>query len=294
MSRIADLLARGRTISFEFFPPKTPEAAEQLRATIGELEPLHPSFVSVTYGAMGSTRTLTRDLVVSLRATTDIPPMAHLTCVGHTRNDVDALVNDYTTAGVDNILALGGDAPEDGTTLPSDYRYAFDLVEHLRSGHDVCIGVAAHPEGHPRSTTLAADRRHLAEKLRLADFAVTQFFFDAAHWRRLVDDMAVLGVDKPIIPGIMPVTNVGQLERMAKMSGAEIPAWLVERLQAAPTPADVRRVGVEVATELAAQLLADGAPGLHLYTLNRSTATREICAALNFGGEPGTASPDPR
>jgi methylenetetrahydrofolate reductase (NADPH) len=289
MSRIADLLARGRTFSFEFFPPKTPEAMEQLRATIRDLEPLHPSFVSVTYGAMGSTRTLTRDLVVSLRATTAIPPMAHLTCVGHTRSDVDDLVNDYTAAGVENILALGGDAPEDGSTLPSEFRYALDLVEHLRAGHDVCIGVAAHPEGHPRSASLDADRRHLAEKLRMADFAVTQFFFDAAHWRRLVDDMAALGVYKPIIPGIMPVTNVGQLERMAKMSGADIPAWLVERLQAVSTPADVRRVGVEVATELAARLLADGAPGVHLYPLNRSTATREIYAALGLGGNAATA-----
>jgi len=289
MSRIADLLARGRTFSFEFFPPKTPEAMEQLRATIRDLEPLHPSFVSVTYGAMGSTRTLTRDLVVSLRATTAIPPMAHLTCVGHTRSDVDDLVNDYTAAGVENILALGGDAPEDGSTLPSEFRYALDLVEHLRAEHDVCIGVAAHPEGHPRSASLDADRRHLAEKLRMADFAVTQFFFDAAHWRRLVDDMAALGVYKPIIPGIMPVTNVGQLERMAKMSGADIPAWLVERLQAVSTPADVRRVGVEVATELAARLLADGAPGVHLYTLNRSTATREIYAALGLGGNAATA-----
>ena len=289
MSRIADLLARGRTFSFEFFPPKTPEAMEQLRATIRDLEPLHPSFVSVTYGAMGSTRTLTRDLVVSLRATTAIPPMAHLTCVGHTRSDVDDLVNDYTAAGVENILALGGDAPEDGSTLPSEFRYALDLVEHLRAGHDVCIGVAAHPEGHPRSASLDADRRHLAEKLRMADFAVTQFFFDAAHWRRLVDDMAALGVYKPIIPGIMPVTNVGQLERMAKMSGANIPAWLVERLQAVSTPGDVRRVGVEVATELAARLLADGAPGVHLYTLNRSTATREIYAALGLGGNAATA-----
>ena len=289
MSRIADLLARGRTFSFEFFPPKTPEAMEQLRATIRDLEPLHPSFVSVTYGAMGSTRTLTRDLVVSLRSTTAIPPMAHLTCVGHTRSDVDDLVNDYTAAGVENILALGGDAPEDGSTLPSEFRYALDLVEHLRAEHDVCIGVAAHPEGHPRSASLDADRRHLAEKLRMADFAVTQFFFDAAHWRRLVDDMAALGVYKPIIPGIMPVTNVGQLERMAKMSGADIPAWLVERLQAVSTPADVRRVGVEVATELAARLLADGAPGVHLYTLNRSTATREIYAALGLGGNAATA-----
>lgn len=281
--RIADLLAHGRTFSFEFFPPKTDEAQAQLTATINELAPLKPSFFSVTYGALGSTRTRTRDVVVELAKTGSIPPMAHLTCVGHVRSEIDQLLGEYKAAGVENILALGGDLPADPTQLgPSDFRYALDLVEHLRANFDLSIGVAAHPEVHPRSDTRESDRRHLAEKLRIADFAVTQFFFDVEHYVRLVDELAALGVHKPIIPGIMPVTNKGQIVKMAQMSGAVIPTWLTDRLAKVDEPADVRRIGVEVATELGQRLLTAGAPGLHFYTLNRSTATREIYSNLGI------------
>jgi methylenetetrahydrofolate reductase (NADPH) len=281
--RIADLLAHGRTFSFEFFPPKTDEAQAQLTATINELAPLKPSFFSVTYGALGSTRTRTRDVVVELARTGSIPPMAHLTCVGHVRSEIDQLLGEYKAAGVENILALGGDLPADPTQLgPSDFRYALDLVEHLRANFDLSIGVAAHPEVHPRSDTRESDRRHLAEKLRIADFAVTQFFFDVEHYVRLVDELATLGVHKPIIPGIMPVTNKGQIVKMAQMSGAVIPRWLTDRLAKVDEPADVRRIGVEVATDLGQRLLTAGAPGLHFYTLNRSTATREIYSNLGI------------
>jgi methylenetetrahydrofolate reductase (NADPH) len=281
--RIADLLAHGRTFSFEFFPPKTDEAQAQLTATINELAPLKPSFFSVTYGALGSTRTRTRDVVVELARTGSIPPMAHLTCVGHVRSEIDQLLGEYKAAGVENILALGGDLPADPTQLgPSDFRYALDLVEHLRANFDLSIGVAAHPEVHPRSDTRESDRRHLAEKLRIADFAVTQFFFDVEHYVRLVDELAALGVHKPIIPGIMPVTNKSQIVKMAQMSGAVIPTWLTDRLAKVDEPADVRRIGVEVATELGQRLLTAGAPGLHFYTLNRSTATREIYSNLGI------------
>jgi methylenetetrahydrofolate reductase (NADPH) len=165
---------------------------------------------------------------------------------------------------------------------PSDFRYALDLVEHLRANFDLSIGVAAHPEVHPRSDTRESDRRHLAEKLRIADFAVTQFFFDVEHYVRLVDELATLGVHKPIIPGIMPVTNKGQIVKMAQMSGAVIPRWLTDRLAKVDEPADVRRIGVEVATDLGQRLLTAGAPGLHFYTLNRSTATREIYSNLGI------------
>ena len=153
----------------------------------------------------------------------------------------------------------------------------------MRDHFDVSIGVAAHPEGHPRSATRDADRRHLADKLGRADFAVTQFFFEAHHYMRLRDELAALGVHKPVIPGIMPVTNKGQIVKMAQMSGAEIPRWLTDRLEPLTEPADIRRVGVEVATNLAAELLEAGAPGLHFYTLNRSTATREIYGNLGLG-----------
>ncbi|MFM7891414.1 MAG: methylenetetrahydrofolate reductase [Actinomycetota bacterium] len=281
--RIADLLARGRTYSFEFFPPKTDEAQAQLATTISELAPLKPSFFSVTYGALGSTRTRTRDVVVQLARSGGIPPMAHLTCVGHLRSEIDLLIGEYKAAGVENILALGGDVPADPSQLgPSDFTHALDLVEHLRENFDVSIGVAAHPELHPRSPSRESDRAHLAAKLRRADFAMTQFFFEVQHYTQLVDELAALGVHKPVVPGVMPVTNKGQIVKMAQMSGAAIPGWLSDRLAKFDDPADIRRVGVEVATKLSSELLAAGAPGLHFYTLNRSTATREIYSNLGL------------
>jgi len=281
--RIADLLARGRTFSFEFFPPKTDEAQAQLAETIAELAPLKPSFFSVTYGALGSTRTRTRDVVVQLARSGGIPPMAHLTCVGHLRSEIDLLLGEFKAAGVENVLALGGDLPADPSQLgPSDFSHALDLVEHLRENFDVSIGVAAHPELHPRSPSRESDRQHLAQKLRRADFAITQFFFEVQHYTRLVDELAALGVHKPVVPGVMPVTNKGQLMKMAQMSGTAIPGWLSDRLAKYEDPADIRRVGVEVATRLSSELLAAGAPGLHFYTLNRSTATRDIYSNLGL------------
>jgi methylenetetrahydrofolate reductase (NADPH) len=209
--------------------------------------------------------------------------MAHLTCVGHTRSEVDSLLGEYKAAGVENILALGGDLPSDPSQLgPSDFRHALDLVEHLRENFDVSIGVAAHPEVHPRSTSRETDRQHLAAKLRRADFAMTQFFFEIEHYTRLVDELAVLGVHKPVVPGVMPITNKGQIVKMAQMSGAAIPTWLTDRLAKYDEPSDIRRVGVDVATKLSEELLAAGAPGLHFYTLNRSTATREIYSNLGL------------
>lgn len=283
MARIGDLLAAGRTYSFEFSPPKTAAASLSLGHTIAELEPLGPSFVSVTYGAGGSTREHTRDTVLWVRRETEVPPMAHLTCVGHTRDEISAIVSTYVEAGVENVLALGGDPPKDPSEArPSDYEHAIDLVEQLRAEANLSLGVAAHPEGHPRSPDLATDRRHLAEKLRLADFAITQFFFDIEHYVSLVNDLADLGVTKPVLPGIMPVTNIAQVTRMAELSGAEFPAWLRDRLEAASDPEDMRRIGIEAATELCAALLETGAPGLHFYTLNKSSATREIYAQLGL------------
>lgn len=283
MTRISTLLQAGRTFSFEFFPPKNDEAQTVLARTIVELEPLAPSFVSVTYGAGGSTRERTRDLVVQMRHETKIPPMAHLTCVGHTHQEIEDIIAAYVEAGVENVLALSGDLPTDGTvSAPSDYIFATELVAHLRSITDMCIGVAAHPEGHPRSPDMASDRQYLAAKLQSADFATTQFFFEAEHYVRLVNELADLGCTKPVIPGIMPVTNLSQVQRMAVMSGTKFPTWLHDDLAAMKTTEDVRRVGVEAATRLCAELLEAGAPGLHFYTLNRSTATREIYAELGL------------
>src|ERR671913_2212957 len=286
MTRIADLLAAGPTYSFEFFPPKTDAAQLSLGRVIAELEPLAPSFVSVTYGAGGSTRQRTRDVVTWVRRETSITPMAHLTCQGHTRAEIAEILDDYRSAGVENILALGGDLPGDPSEhRPSDYRYASDLLDDIAGG-DFSIGVAAHPEVHPRSPDRATDRRMLAAKLAVADFAITQFFFEAEHYVRLLDELAALCVDKPIVPGIMPVTNAGQLRRMAELSGAAVPGWLVDRLADVEDPDEVRRIGVDVASALSAELLERGAPGLHLYTLNRSTASREIYANLGLGATP--------
>jgi methylenetetrahydrofolate reductase (NADPH) len=283
MARIADLLAAGKTFSFEFSPPKSAAASMSLGRTIAELEPLGPSFVSVTYGAGGSTREHTRDTVLWVQRETNVPPMAHLTCVGHTRTEIEDIIATYVEAGIVNVLALAGDAPKDpADARPSDYTYATDLIEHLREISDLCIGVAAHPEGHPRSPDLATDRRYLAEKLRMSDFATTQFFFDIEHYLSLVNDLADLGVTKPVVPGIMPVTNIGQVERMAELSGAAFPSWLRERLESGKTPEDVRRIGVDAATELCAGLLEAGAPGLHFYTMNKSTATRDIYTQLGL------------
>jgi methylenetetrahydrofolate reductase (NADPH) len=241
MARITELLARGRTFSFEFFPPKTDAAQLSLGRTIAELETLHPSFVSVTYGAGGSTRERTRDLVTWMRRETTISPMAHLTCVGHTRGDIEEILQAYVDAGVENILALGGDPPTDPADVrPSDYRFASDLVYELQAAGKFSIGVAAHPEVHPRSSSRTEDREFLAQKLRLADFAITQFFFDAEHYVRLVEELAALGINKPIIPGIMPVTNKSQVQRMAEMSGAAFPQDLAERLAKVDDPVNAQ------------------------------------------------------
>ena len=283
MTRIADLLATGRTFSFEFSPPKSADGSMSLGRTIAELEPLAPSFVSVTYGAGGSTREHTRDTVLWVQRETSIPPMAHLTCVGHTRSEIADIIATYVDAGIENVLALAGDPPKNpADARPSDYTYATDLIEHLREISDLCIGVAAHPEGHPRSPDLAIDRRRLAEKMKVSDFATTQFFFDLEHYVSLMNDLADLGVDKPVVPGIMPVTNIGQVERMAELSGAAFPDWLRARLEEGTSPEHVRQIGVEAATQLCADLLDAGAPGLHFYTLNKSTATRDIYAQLGL------------
>ena len=285
VAKIHELLTAGLTTSFEFFPPKTDDAAAALETTIAELAPLHPSFVSVTYGAGGSTRERTRDVVINIERSIGITAMAHLTCVGHSRAQLVELLDEYRAAGVSNILALAGDAPADDPDAAErgDFVRAIELVELIRECGDFSIGVAAHPEGHPRSPDLYVDRQHLAAKLNAADFAITQFFFEAEPYFRLVDGLGAFGCDKPVIPGIMPVTNASQVKRFADLAGAEFPAHLAARFEAIADDGEaVRALGVELATELCARLLDEGVPGLHFYTLNRSTATREIAANLGL------------
>lgn len=281
MARIADLLRDGRTYSFEFFPPKDDAEHGRLVEALAELQPLRPSFVSVTYRGGRSSRRRTHDLVVGMLRTTSLTPMAHLICVAHSRLELAEILVELRKAGVDNLMALGGDPPTDPGAEPGELAHADELVELARAIGGFSIGVAAHPAGHPRSPSMDFDRDRLAAKLRRADFAVSQFFFEIEDYLRLVDDMAVRGVEQPIVPGIMPVTSVSSIGRMATM-GAAVPAHLVERLVSA-APEDVHAVGVDAATDLCQQLLDAGAPGLHFYTLNRSGATREIYRNLGLG-----------
>jgi methylenetetrahydrofolate reductase (NADPH) len=283
--KIADLLADRPTLSFEFFPPRSDEAERQLEKTIHELAPLRPSFVSVTYGAGGSTRDRTRDIVIEVNRTQPFPAMAHLTCSGHSRDQIADLLDEYAAAGVRNILALAGDPPADGSDPGGDYTYALELVDQVRDHPgDFSIGVAAHPELHPRSGgDRVLDRQHLAVKLGAADFGITQFFFLAEDYLRMVDELAELGCDTPVLPGVMPAVNVSGLVRMAAMNGSVVPADLLSRLEAVADDHDaVRDIGVEVATDLCRRLLDAGAPGVHLYALNRSASALRIVEALGL------------
>jgi methylenetetrahydrofolate reductase (NADPH) len=280
VTRIIDQLAAGRTFSYEVFPPKTDEGRRQLERTVTELNAAKPAFVSVTYGAGGSTRELTRELVSDIQGRTGTTTMAHLTCVAHSRAELLDLVGQYRQDGIENVLALGGDPPADGTP-PGELTHASDLVELLAADGGFCIGVAAQPELHPRSPDRASDRHHLAAKLAMADFAITQFFFEPEPYLTMCDELRALGVDKPVIPGIMPVTNLASVDRMAAMSGAAFPAHLHARFEpVADDPDAMRALGIELATELAAKLLDAGAPGVHLYTLNRPEAALAIHAGI--------------
>jgi methylenetetrahydrofolate reductase (NADPH) len=285
---IRDVFSTGKlSYSFEFFPPKTDEGEAQLWTTIRELEHLRPTFLSVTEGAGGSTRDRTSRIVRRIGAETTIIPVAHMTCVGSPATSLAESVQDYAAAGIVNLLALRGDPPRDSATFvaaPGGFTHAVELVELIRSLGDFCVGVAGYPEKHPEAPDFESDVQHLAEKLEAgAEFVVTQFFFEAANYFRLVEALQRMGHDAPVVPGIMPVTNVKQIQRMAALQGSAFPAALGERLLAVEDdPEAVRAIGVETATELCQALLDGGAPGLHFFTLNRSTATREIAENLRL------------
>jgi methylenetetrahydrofolate reductase (NADPH) len=284
---VRELIAAGeRSFSFEFFPPKDEEGERQLWKALRELETLNPTFVSVTYGAGGSTRDRTVAITERIAHETSMTPLAHLTCVGHSRETLRSVIGAYAGAGVRNVLALRGDPPAGPSAPyemhPEGLRYALELVELVKSLGDFCVGVAAFPEAHPSAESLDADARVLADKARAgADFAITQLFFRPDDYFRLVERVHKLGVDIPVIPGIMPITNLAQIRRMAELSGAALPDEVVERVSRFDgDPAAVRAEGIALATEMCDTLLAGGAPGLHFYTLNRSKATREIYAGL--------------
>lgn len=284
---VGELLRRGEmSFSFELFPPKTPEGEAELWSTVRRLEALSPTFLSVTYGAGGSSRDRTVRITTEIAQDTTILPVAHLTCVGASREEVRGVIQEYAAGGITNMLALRGDPPAAGTwePHPDGLMHADELVELMRSLGDFSVGVAAFPEGHPESPDLDADARVLARKQQVgAEYAITQLFFRAEDYERLVERAAAHGCTMPILPGIMPVTNLGQIERFTALSGADFPVDLAARFAALGDDADaVRALGVDVATELCSRLLDAGAPGLHFYTLNRSTATIEIYRNLDL------------
>lgn len=286
---LGEVLASGRrSFSFELFPPKTPAGEEALWQTVREIEVLNPTFVSVTYGAGGSTQDRTVRLTGEIARETSLTPVAHLTCVGAAREELQDVVQQYAGEGVGTILALRGDPPAGPGTAwhahPGGLDHALDLVQLIREEGPFSIGVAAFPNGHPESASPEQDARVLALKQQAgASFAVTQLFFRVEDYVSMVDRATAAGCTMPIVPGVMPVTNVSQIQRFAALSGAVFPDELAERFTAlAGDDEAVIALGVEVAAQLCDELLEAGAPGLHFYTLNRSHSTIEVYQALGL------------
>lgn len=287
---IGQLIAeQGPTFSFEFSPPKTPEADRQLWQAIRELESLQPSFVSITYGAGGTTRDTTVSVTERVATETTLLPMAHLTAVNHSVAELRNVIGQLAGAGIRNFLLVRGDPPGDPNAEwvqhPQGVLYAEDLVRLVRDAGDFSVGVAAFPYKHPRSPDVESDTANFVRKCRAgADFAITQMFFDADDYLRLRDRVAASGCETPIVAGVMPVTNIGTIARSQQLSGAPFPARLAAQFErVADDPQAVRRLGIDHLSAMCQRLLDEGVPGIHFITFNRSTATREVWQQLGVG-----------
>ncbi len=286
--KLSDILqqADAPLISCEFFPPKTDKGEANLWQCLDELKAIEPAYVSVTYGAGGSTQERTKRIVTRIREETGLSPVAHLTCVGATETHLCALLDAYREAGIDNILALRGDPPEGMDHFEATaggFNHATDLIAFIRRHNHFSIGCATYPEGHPESANgVADDIRYLKLKQDLgADYAITQYFFDNEAFFRFMEQAAAAGVTIPIIPGIMPITNFDQIERFSAMCGTTIPDWLKTKMDPIREDTEaVQRLGIELAIDQCRELLAHGVPGLHFYTLNKSVATIAIVNEL--------------
>jgi len=283
--KIGEILKKEFSVSFEFFPPKSAEGEAELFRTIKELETIRPTFVSVTYGAGGSTRDRTRNIAKRIHTETNITVMAHLTCIAHSKEEIMQILQDYKDIGIENILALRGDVPKNGLKDSTiGCKYAVELVRFIREnfGDWFSIGVASYPEKHIESPNMDWEIRHFKEKvLAGAEFSITQMFFDNTYYYRFVERCQKESINIPIIPGIMPITNFNQIKKFASMCGATIPQTLVELLEPyADDPEETAKRGVEFAIKQCEDLLENGVPGLHFYTLNKSKATLLIYQAI--------------
>jgi methylenetetrahydrofolate reductase (NADPH) len=285
--KISEILKNKRySFSFEFFPPKSPEGFTRLFETIENLKPWEPSFVSVTFGAGGSTRSKTIDLVGRIKTEIKLESMAHLTCVGSNVDDIDSFLDELVSNGIENVLALRGDPPEgyDKFVKPENgFEFANELVAHIKKNYNLCVGVAGYPEGHVECPDKKKDLGNLKKKVDAgADFIITQLFFDNNAYFDFIDKVRSIGINIPVIPGIMPILNLNQVKRFTKMCGANIPADLLQKLEKVKEDdLKVKETGLAHAKEQCENLLDQGAPGIHFYTLNKSTATLRILEHLN-------------
>jgi len=275
--------------SFEFFPPKTDEGLSALLETVSSLKDLNPSYVSITYGAGGNTRAKTVELVAKIKRDIGLETAAHLTCVGHSQNELKDILTELQQKGIENIVALRGDPPKGETRFtpaPNGFRYASELTAFIRKNFQFSIGVAGYPEKHIESPSLESDIQHLKEKIEAGgDFVITQLFFDNAHYYSYVKRLRALGVTVPVVAGIMPITDVEQTKRFTTMCGASIPAPLLAKLESAATDKEkIAEIGVEHSVSQCQDLLENKVPGIHFYTLNKSRSTREILERLKKCG----------